>query len=152
MVGGGEVVSVAAFNEMKSSMAQLLSLAQMQADSVARLEREADVSKLKAQRAKSDKDGKKAGIHTQMEILEEALYSLEECDRPVGPCVEGDAGTEKVFTPMNDSSVAKVHAKLKAVDTVLCRRLVALDTADAWRCDYAERLAVGRDMGGRERV
>ena len=64
MVGGGEVVSVAAFNEMKGSMAQLLSLAQMQADSVARLEREADVSKLKAERAKSDKDGEKAGIHT----------------------------------------------------------------------------------------
>ena len=73
MVGGGEVVSVAASNEMKSSMAQLLSLAQLQANSVARLEREADVSRLKAQRAKSDKDGEKAGIHTQMEILEEAL-------------------------------------------------------------------------------
>ena len=61
MAGGGAEVSVAAFNEMKNSMAQLVNLAQLQANSVARLEREADVSKLKAQRAKSDKDGKKAG-------------------------------------------------------------------------------------------
>ena len=38
---------------------------------------------MKAQRAKSDKDGKKEGIHTQMEILEEALYGLAECDRLV---------------------------------------------------------------------
>ena len=45
MAGGGAVVSVAAFNEMKDSMAQLVNLAQLQAGSVARLEREADVSK-----------------------------------------------------------------------------------------------------------
>ena len=69
MAGGGAVVSVAAFNEMKDSMAQLANLVQLQADSVARLEREAGVSKLGAQRAKSDKDGEEAGIHTQMEIL-----------------------------------------------------------------------------------
>ena len=50
---------------------------------------------MKAQRAKLDKDEEKAGIHTQMEILEEALYSLKECDGLVGQCVEGDAGTEK---------------------------------------------------------
>ena len=130
MVGGGEVVSVAAFNEMKSSMAQLLSLAQLQANSVARLEREADVSKLKAERAKSDKDGKKAGIHTQMEILEEALYGLAECDRLVEKCVEGSGSAEKSFTPMNESSVESVHDRLKEVGTVLRRRLVALDIAD----------------------
>ena len=35
-----------------------------------------------------------------------------------------------MFTPMNESPVAKVHERLKAVDTVLRRRLVALDTAD----------------------
>ena len=66
---------------MKDSMAQLVNLAQLQANSVAKLEREANVSKLKAQRAKSDKDGKKAGIHTQMEILEEAMYQGLQPDR-----------------------------------------------------------------------
>ena len=94
MAGGCAEVSVAAFNEMKNSMAQLVNLAQLQANSVARLEREADVSKLKAQRAKSDKDGKKAGIHTQMEILKEALYGLAECDRLVEQCVE-EVGVRK---------------------------------------------------------
>jgi hypothetical protein len=34
MAGGGAVVSVAEFNEMKSSMAQLVNLAQLQANSV----------------------------------------------------------------------------------------------------------------------
>ena len=64
MAGGGAVVSLAAFHDMKDSMAQLVNLVQLQVNSVARLQREADVSKLKAQRAKSDKDGKKAGsIH-----------------------------------------------------------------------------------------
>jgi hypothetical protein len=130
MAGGGAEVSVAAFNEMKNSMAQLVNLAQLQANSVARLEREADVSKLKAQRAKSDKDGKKAGIHTQMEILEEALYGLAECDRLVEQCVEGGGSAEKSFTPMKESSVESVHDKLKAVGTVLRRRLVALEIAD----------------------
>ena len=129
MAGGGAVVSVAEFNEMKSSMAQLVNLAQLQANSVVRLQREADVSKLKAQRAKSDKDGKKAGIHTQMEILEEALYGLAECDRLVEKCVEGGSA-EKSFTPMKESSVESVHDKLKAVGTVLRRRLVALEIAD----------------------
>ena len=122
MAGGGAEVSVAAFNEMKNSMAQLVNLAQLQANSVARLEREADVSKLKAQRAKSDKDGKRAGIHTQMEILEEALYGLAECDRLVEQCVEGGGSAEKSFTPMKESSVESVHDKLKAVGTVLRRR------------------------------
>ena len=61
MAGGGAVVSVAAFNEMKDSMAQLVNLAQLQANSVARLQREADVSKLKAQPSKSDKDGPEKG-------------------------------------------------------------------------------------------
>jgi hypothetical protein len=130
MAGGGAVVSVAAFNEMKDSMAQLVNLAQLQANSVARLQREADVSKLKAQRAKSDKDGKRAGIHTQMEILEEALYGLAECDRLVGQCVEGGGSAEKSVTPMKESSVESVHDKLKAVGTVLRRRLVALEIAD----------------------
>ena len=130
MAGGGAEVSVAAFNEMKNSMAQLVNLAQLQANSVARLEREADVSKLKAQRAKSDKDGKKAGIHTQMEILEEALYGLAECDMLVEQCVEGGGSAEKSFTPMKESSVESVHDKLKAVGTVLRRRLVALEIAD----------------------
>ena len=48
MVGGGAVVCVEAFNDMKDSMAQLVNLAQLQANSVARLKREADVSYLKA--------------------------------------------------------------------------------------------------------
>ena len=55
----------------------MVNLSQVQAENVARLERAGEVSELRAQRAKSDKDGGKAGIHTQMEILEEALYGLE---------------------------------------------------------------------------
>ena len=35
-----------------------------------------------------------------------------------------------MFTPMSESSVEKVHERLKAVDTVLRRRLVALDIVD----------------------
>ena len=85
---------------------------QLQANSVARLKREADFSKLKTQRAESGKDGGKAGIHTQMEILEEALYGLAECER------------------LEESSVKSVHDKLKVVGTVLRRRLVALEIAD----------------------
>ena len=44
MADGGAVVSVEAFNEMRDSMAQLVSLAQLQANIVARLQREAEVS------------------------------------------------------------------------------------------------------------
>ena len=62
MAGGSSVVSLAAFNETKVSMERLTSLAQLQTNNVARPQREADVSKLKAQRAKSDKDGEKAGF------------------------------------------------------------------------------------------
>ena len=113
MVGGGGTIS----------MERLTSLAQLQTNSVARLQREADVSKLKAQRAKSDKDGEQAGIHTQMEIPEEALYSLGECDRLVGQCTDGEEGARKVYTPMHESPVEKIHGRLKAVDTVLRRRL-----------------------------
>ena len=90
----------------------MVNLVQLQANSVARLKREADFSKLKTQRAESGKDGGKAGIHTQMEILEEALYGLAECER------------------LEESSVKSVHDKLKVVGTVLRRRLVALEIAD----------------------
>ena len=44
-MGGDAVVSSVTFNDMEDSMAQLVNLAQLQANSVARLEREADVSK-----------------------------------------------------------------------------------------------------------
>jgi hypothetical protein len=39
MAGGGAVVSLAALNDMKDNMAQLVNLSQLQANSVARLER-----------------------------------------------------------------------------------------------------------------
>ena len=42
----------------------------------------------------------------------------------------GRCGAEKSFTPMKESSVESVHDKLKAVGTVLRRRLVALEIAD----------------------
>ena len=42
----------------------------------------------------------------------------------------GSGSAEKSFTPMNESSVESVHDGLKAVGTVLRRRLVALDIAD----------------------
>ena len=57
------------------------------------------------------------------------MYGLAECDRLVEKCVEGGSA-EKSFTPMKESSVESVHDKLKAVGTVLRRRLVALEIAD----------------------
>ena len=95
MAGGGGAVSLEAFNALRESLELMVNVSQVQAENVARLERVAEVSELRAQRAKSDKDGKEAGIHTQMEILEEALYGLEECSRLVEQCVEGDEGAKK---------------------------------------------------------
>ena len=130
MAGGGDgAVSAVAFNEMKEAMEALVAVSQLQADNLASLQRKADVSDLKAERAKADKDGKKSGIHTQMEVLEEALYGLDECDRLVGQCVKGE-GAEKSIVPMSESSVQKVLTQMKAVRAVLDRRLVALGIAD----------------------
>ena len=93
-----------------------------------------DVVMRKTQRAKSDKDGEKARIHTctQLEILEEALYGLEECGRLVEQCVtvEGDKGAENSFALMKESSAKGVHGKLGAACAVLRRQLVALEIAD----------------------
>jgi len=91
-----------------------------------------DVVMRQTQRAKSDKDGGKAEIHTQMEILEEALYGLEECGRLVEQCVtvEGDKGAENSFALMKESSAKGVHGKLGAACAVLRRQLVALEIAD----------------------
>ena len=108
--GGGSVISAEAFNEIKETMSALVAVSQLQADNLASLQRKADVSDLKAERAKADKDGKKSGIHTQMEVLEEALYGLDECDRLVGQCVKGE-GAEKSIVLMSDSSVQKLLAK-----------------------------------------
>ena len=80
---------------------------------------------MKAERALADKDGENAGVHTEMEVLEEALYGLDGCDGLVDQCVKGE-GAEKSFAPMSESSVQKLHEKLKAVD----KRLVALGIAD----------------------
>ena len=127
--GGGSVVSAEAFNEIKETMSAMVAVSQLQADNLARLQRKADVSELKAERALADKDGKKAGTHTRMEVLEEALYGLDECDRLVGQCVKGE-GAEKSIVPMSESSVQKVLTQMKAVRAVLDRRLVALGIAD----------------------
>ena len=66
--GGGSVISAEAFKEIKEAMSALVAVSQMQADSLISLQRKADVSELKAERALADKDGKKAGVHTQMEV------------------------------------------------------------------------------------
>ena len=124
--GGGSVISAEAFKEIKEAMSALVAVSQMQADSLISIQRKADVSELKAERALADKDGKKAGVHTQMEVLEEALYGLDGCDGLVDQCVKGE-GAEKSFAPMSESSVQKLHEKLKAV---LDKRLVALGIAD----------------------
>ena len=65
-----------------------------------------------------------------MEILEDALYGLEECGRLVEQCVEGDEGAEKLFTPMKESSMKGVHGKLGAACAVLRRRLAAFGIVD----------------------
>ena len=65
-----------------------------------------------------------------MEVLEEALYGhgLDGCDGLVDQCVKGASeGAEKSFAPMSESSVQKLHEKLKAV---LDKRLIALGIAD----------------------
>ena len=127
--GGGSVISAEAFKEIREAMSALVAVSQMQADSLISIQRKADVSELKAERALADKDGKKAGVHTQMEVLEEALYGLDGCDGLVDQCVKGE-GAEKSFAPMTESSVQKLHEKLKAVRIVLDKRLVALGIAD----------------------
>ena len=78
------MISAEAFNEIKEAMSALVAVSQMQADSLIHIQRKADVSELKAERALADKDGKKAGVHTQMEVLEEALYGLDGCDIAMG--------------------------------------------------------------------
>ena len=127
--GGGSVISAEAFKEIKEAMSALVAVSQMQADSLISIQRKADVSELKAERALADKDRKKAGVHTQMEVLEEALYGLDGCDGLVDQCVKGE-GAEKSFAPMSESSVQKLHEKLKAMRVVLDKRLVALGIAD----------------------
>ena len=56
--GGGGAVSLVAFNEMKDA---LIAINQLQAENLASLQRKADVSDLKAERAKADKDSKSRG-------------------------------------------------------------------------------------------
>ena len=65
------VISVEASNEIKEAIGALVAINQMQADSLISIQRKADVSKLKAERALADKDGKKTGVRTQMEVLED---------------------------------------------------------------------------------
>ena len=72
--GGGSVTSVEAPNETKGAMGALVAISQTQAGSLVSIQREAGVSELKAERALADKDGKKAGAHTQMQVLGEALH------------------------------------------------------------------------------
>ena len=64
-----------------------------------------------------------------MEVLEEALYGLEECVSIVGGCVQVAEGEES-FVPMNELSVKRVHERLAAVGVVLRRRLVSLEIAE----------------------
>ena len=137
--GGGSVISAEAFKEIKEAMSALVAVSQMQADSLISIQRKADVSELKAERALADKDGKKAGVHTQMEVLEEALYGLDGCDGLVDQCVKGE-GAEKSFAPMSESSVQKLHEKLKAV-------VATGSLGDSGRGAYdAEWLACMRDL------
>ena len=68
MAGGDAAAPAKAPNAVRGSVAQSASLAQQQASSAARLQRGADVSKLGAQRAKSDKGGGE-GAHTQVGAL-----------------------------------------------------------------------------------
>ena len=89
MAGGGGAASIGAFNELRDNLTPDAG----REFSYNRLERAVEVSDVNAQRAKSDKDEKKWGsiyMYTQMRILEEALYGLEECGRLVEQCVEGD--------------------------------------------------------------
>ena len=123
------MISAEALNEIKEAMSTQVAISRMQADSSISIQRKADVSELKAERALADKDEKKAGVHTQMEMLKEALYDLGGCDGLVDQCVEGE-GAEKSFAPMSELSVQKLHGKLKVVRIVLDKRLVALGIAD----------------------
>ena len=99
MAGGGSVISVEAFNEIKEAMSALVAISQMQAESLISIQRKADVSESKAERALADKDGKKAGDHTQMEVLEEALYGLDGCGGLVDQCVKGAVRVRKSRLP-----------------------------------------------------
>ena len=55
------MISAEAFKEIREAMSALVAVSQMQADSLISIQRKADVSELKAERALADKDGKKAG-------------------------------------------------------------------------------------------
>ena len=55
--GGGSVISAEAFKEIKEAMSALVAVSQMQADSLISIQRKADVSEMKAERALADKDG-----------------------------------------------------------------------------------------------
>ena len=59
--GGGSMISAEAFNEIKEAMSALVAVSQMQADSLIHIQRKADVSELKAERALADKDEKRRG-------------------------------------------------------------------------------------------
>ena len=56
-------------------MSALVATNQIQDEGLIGIQRKGDVSELKAERALADKDGEKTGVHTQMEVLEEALMA-----------------------------------------------------------------------------
>ena len=107
MAGGdGSVILAEAFNEIKEAMSALVTISQIQAERLISIQRKADANELKAERVLVDMDGEKAGVHTQMEVLEEALYGLDGCDGLVDHCVKGE-GAENPFAPMSESSTPR---------------------------------------------
>jgi hypothetical protein len=83
---------------------------------IEQLRHEAKVSKRKFERAKSDSGGRKSGIHTQMEVLEEGLYLLGKCEAGFVRDGEGDDGAYK---PMGSAMVGEVAGRLAGLRGLL---------------------------------